>query len=527
MDKIKEKLGPNIKYVFWAAWGILMIASAGIWWVATGSLVADADANTKAIDGAYSTLQQIRGTASTHPNEFSHGKMEERVDEAKNDVFEAWDTQWKYQEKIMVWPTELNRAGTNDFVDAFDDYLPIETTTEFPMPEAEEVDQTLRKRYLEYIERQLPGLAETAGTKWKAGFKSGSSGVSGFGSIGSSSFDFESDDSAVEKLVTRRRDEPLVVWSTGSQAALLDQVFPWRSKEAPSTLEILYSQEDLWVLKNLLEIISTVNGNAKKPFQAIIHEILEIQLGKKVAGRAGAVSRVVSADEGGGDSASGSDAGGISADGAEKETDPADKRYIDTANKPIPASTLRSAMDGKSPENAFMNVAKRLPVKLTLKMDQRKLPKLLSACGNARLMVEIRQVRINTSGSSAASFGSGGGAQSVGGFESGGFGGGFGFGAATSTAPVVSKSSASDYPYDLPIEVYGVIYIYNPPDLDKLGVEAVTTETIMTEKSVGAASDGTTDKPADDAEATPESDEKPTESPAEPASEEPVEAEAS
>ncbi|QDV68590.1 hypothetical protein Poly24_23000 [Rosistilla carotiformis] len=519
MDKLKEKLGPAIKYAFWGVWALVMIVSIAIWWVSTSSLVANAESQKTAINGAYSTLTQIRGTASTHPNPHSHTEMEKRVDILQQDVLAAWERQWEYQEKILVWPTELNKKGTSDFVDAFSKYLPIETTTEFPMPEIDQVDQTLRHRYKLYIEGQLPGLAEVVGAKWTADFKAASNAAGmGMGmGAGGMEMGFQEPmgmggpgEFGVGPAVSKEPDT-LVNWSTASQAMLLEQVFPWRTKEAPSTLDVLYSQEDLWVLKNLLQIVSTVNGNATKPFQATVHEIVEIQLGRAVAGRVGRVSRAAMQMGGdamgmGMDMGMGSEMGmdmgmgmemGMGSEmgmgeGGMEAVDPAENRYVNTAYEPISASELRSAMESPSPENAFLNVAKRLPVKLTLKMDQRKLPQLLTACGNARLMVEVRQVRINTSSTGAASGGMGmemgGMGMEMGGMgmEMGGMGAGFGEMGMTGGG-MPGGNRVDEYPFDLPIEVYGVIYIYNPPDLEKLGVEEVTTETVVNDQSIGEA----------------------------------------
>lgn len=173
---------------------------------------------------------------------------------------------------------------------------------------------------------------------------------------------------------------------------------------------------------------------------------------------------------------------------AAEAVDPAENRYVNNEYEPIAAADLRSAMASSSSENAFLNVAKRLPVKLTVKMDQRKLPQLLTACGNARLMVEVRQVRINVKGGPKGGSAGGMGMEGLGipspassgfgelgsGMEMGGMGSG-------------RIGQAEDYPFDLPIDVYGVIYIYNPPDLEKLGVEEVTAETVIQDQSIGEA----------------------------------------
>src|SRR5690606_28411967 len=165
---------------------------------------------------------------------------------------------------------------------------------------------------------------------------------------------------------------------------------------------------------------------------------------------------------------------------------PGDNRYVDTQGVPLTASQLRTALSSNSPTDAFMAVAKRVPVMMSFKMDQRAVPELLAACGSAPLMVEVRQVRILPPGAAtAAGMGSSlmGGSSMPGydsyssdsmmssgltsGYDSGGGMGSSGAGSGT----------GEQFPFDLTVEVYGIIYIYNPPQADALGIEQVTEDT--------------------------------------------------
>ena len=89
--------------------------------------------------------------------------------------------------------------------------------------------------------------------------------------------------------------------------------------------------------------------------------------------------------------------------------DPANNRYVDATYTPIAAERLRQALTSDSPstEDAFLVVAKRIPVRMGLVMDQRQVHRLIAECGNANLVVEVRQVRINRQ-KSAGGAGSGG-----------------------------------------------------------------------------------------------------------------------
>ena len=135
--------------------------------------------------------------------------------------------------------------------------------------------------------------------------------------------------------------------------------------------------------------------------------------------------------------------------------DPAEGRYVDKAFNPLPAEILRSAAESENPDEAYLAVAKRMPVRMRVRIDQRALNRFLIECGNSDLMLEVKQVRINPPDGSRPSARGG-----RGGPRGGMFRGGEGVGG--------SESGAGEYPWDITAEVYGVIYIFNPPSLKRL-----------------------------------------------------------
>ena len=78
--------------------------------------------------------------------------------------------------------------------------------------------------------------------------------------------------------------------------------------------------------------------------------------------------------------------------GTKVATDPAENGYVNAALEPIPAATLRSALERNVPSNAALAVATRVAVMMSLNMEQRAVRELIAACGNAPLMVEVHQV---------------------------------------------------------------------------------------------------------------------------------------
>ncbi len=516
MGQLKEQLAGVLRYGFWIGAGFVAIVSIAVWYMSTSSLQAEADSQQSKIKSAFTSVTSLQSELSTHPNEKSHEMMRALIETREEEVLEAWTEMYARQRSLLTWPLELQQ----DFVDEFKDLIPIERYVQYPPEEGQEKEAFLLNRYRYYIGLILPEIATIARAKWTAQFDP----------TFSPSLD---DQSGIRNLMAPRinisgtKNEPLVVWSDGSQQQLLMDLFPWRGSR-PSTLQVYYSQENVWILKQILQIIDTVNIDAKEAFEAKIREIKTIKIGRSVNVSPGILKQVSSQTAGMGmdgmgmdDMGMGMDSMGMDSMGMDSMggdmgvmTDPGDNRYVGTDYVPITGSALRSALDSDSPSDVNLAVAKRVPVMMAVRMDQRSVPDLIAACGSAPLMIEVKQVRLLPAGASSAAAGGGDG---MGGMDSmdggGGGGGGFGapsgggFGAGESAgmdsmdggmggmgggAMMTEQGPATENPYDIDVEVYGLIYIYNPPNKAKLGVDQVDQETVV-EGLVGDKPTTTTD----------------------------------
>jgi hypothetical protein len=292
--------------------------------------------------------------------------------------------------------------------------------------------------------------------------------------------------------------------------------FIW--EKAPSTLEVRLGLETLWVHKALLEIVATTNGDA--PLRDIpIQRIESIQIGQEGAQAfLRAENRIVSVGTVmGGMGESGSMPGGSmpgmpgmpgmsggmyspmgmpagpgmeSGGGAATAASLADQekirlisyRYVDQNGKPL-------AHDATPPFKEF----KMMPVYMKLWIDQMKIPDLLVNCANSAMQVEVHRVsfcpgqglKANlTLGGAGGGMGGGmpgmpgmpymPGMESGSGSSSGEMPGGMGpdmYGGAYGGAAGAQQRTAVSH---VPIEVLGVIYIFNPPDKE-LGTGEVAT----------------------------------------------------
>ena len=163
----------------------------------------------------------------------------------------------------MTWPVDELKA---DFVDEFEDVnsdgvrpdLPFEVYVNFDDP-SQEKETTLLTRYQRYIKNVLPDIAKIAKSEWTAEFERSMSmdSMMGMMSGGRRMGRQEVDITGAEK-------GPLVQWGPDSQQTVLKDLFPWRGS-LPTTLEVYYSQENIWILKQLLQIVADINGDATSP----------------------------------------------------------------------------------------------------------------------------------------------------------------------------------------------------------------------------------------------------------------------
>jgi hypothetical protein len=587
MDKLKEQLAVVSKYSFWIMCGGILLVCLGSWWVATAKLAQQQKTQLEAIKTNFTAMESLRGSNPKHPNAATAEGMAQLLRTYSVEVMRGWQLQYDQQATVLVWPASFDDV----FRERVDKLRPIEIVPPPPTPIDKDLPIRERQLYRDFIADEIPTLAKTIGAEWRAvatatagdGFGGSGSGLGGGASgYGSSGFGapgmgpgglgsagpgmMPTDGSNPAAMLD---DKSIVMWNTANQQELLGTHFSFITREEPpSTLDVLYAQEDLWILQNIMDIIRAANRDvdgkdATARHEATVKMIDFVRIGRSAMGLAGRISPVgaaanaggmdggsgmgsmgmgsgdaasmmasgsMGAPEGGGTSTmmpmlggspdsmgSGMGMGGVGA----ISTDPAFGRYVDEKYQPLDPAKLRSALTSKSPADALLAVAKRMPVRMRFTIDQRRLNRLLAECGNSRLPVEVRQVRVNrepaAAGGAGGSYdGMGGGSSSMmsgGGMSMpgmGGFGGSGGMGAMGSPdgGSMMPSGGMSSYPGGMPgmggiggmggpgsasrpvggdnstaavdqnlivVELYGIVYVYNPVNKSQLGLEDTTT----------------------------------------------------
>ena len=498
------------KHLFWGVSGVVVLTISIMWFLAISSLNEERTNNENRIRSKFSNLNQITENQN-HPNGKFDDGMTVIMNTVKNDIHKTWQDKYNVQKQSLNWPVgpgQLDRITAN----YFEPLAPIELRVEMDgvinklnNSVKTEISRIARSKYQDFTAKYLPSLADVVDARWGPEPNANNS----FGGTG-----------AVEDGGDAQAgSEHLVVWKESNQKALTSR-FAWVGT-VPTTLEILYAQEDLWVLNQWLKIIADMNKTADAAYNAKVTDIIGIDLAKngafigptgvdlakesllsggKVAGgesgmggdmdgmggmdgmmsgMGGMMGGGEDGEEGGSGNEGGSETGGGEAGvsgTAESTADPGDLRYVDDTYKPLAISELRAALNVTAESRntrPTLAIAKRYPTRIRLTMDLRFLHQFLAACGNAELSIEVLQVRINApsgmnkgGGDSGAMGGAMGGME--GGMDEGDMGsmggamGGMGGGAVIS-APTMQ--------YHVEVEIYGIVHIYNPVNLAALGID--------------------------------------------------------
>ena len=491
-----EKLKPTIefikKHLFWILCGIAFVATFTTYYIGSRSLRTKQEVAEKKINSSFKKVEGIKSAGDGfHPNSDTHLELIKLTNKARSELEKAWELKEKAQRPLFEWPDEIGPAK-----DQFRDLRPIEKAVPFEKDaDNKKVQERDRGAYQDLVKNALPRLAAQIGEVWLPEMER--VGVD-------------------EARKTRiRRARRVVFWNEENQQYWEDKFTKFTNSYndhrtgIPWTIQVLYAQEDMWILQSILEdIILKTNGTAAANDLAKIKVIDHIFIGRDAQGIVGDVliagqeaDAKGNADSGGGGGAEGTakmlemmkgmGQGGGGGPGVENEpakvegqvgdgtNDPANGRYVDQNLAPVGGKSLREAFTKVTPETAYLAIAKRVPVRIGLQMDERAVWDLLANCANARLPLEVKQVRFHSHepgnrGTLASKFSDGAGRPSGDGESKGadarqgmqqmeemmkkGGGGGAG------ESGKAGKNQAALSGYDIPVEIYGIIYLYNPVD---------------------------------------------------------------
>jgi hypothetical protein len=429
----------------------------------------------------------------------------------------------------MIWPDEVLKNP--EFLQFFEQFSTPEGRDKIPQ---EQVARYLQI-YTREIPKRMPDICSIIGTKWDAELtdktanaKDKKDDKAGGGENGKPS-------AAVAK---DGGDGPIVVlWNGDNQKLWQEKLtrfggFDGNTEAFATAYQVFALQQDLWLLEAMFRVIKQVNGDADANDLAAIREIDHIAFGREARAKVGSLStpdaRLADATFAqGGTSAGGappppgapgapppsapggSPAAGTAGGGATAGTPfdplaatdplaalgPFHGRYVDVNGDPLPVQKVHEVLKPSTttlPEKDLeLVVARRVPVRIALKMQENKIPAFIAACANSPFCFEINQIRLNrhkageqieVNGGVKSTSGSGGGGGSqerdtptvgIGGAAGGGGSAGLDGGG---DEPTKSKPTGSTGPMAaerrtnllVDVEFTGFVKIYNEVDEARL-----------------------------------------------------------
>lgn len=484
MDKVKIVLEVLKKHHFWALVVVVLVVGILFYVSASADLKDQYGKRVQTLKTASNTVSNIIGQPDP-ANEKRIANWKTKREQQEKEVYEAWRKIYDEQKALFTWPTQLGQE--------------FRKVVEEQLGPTEEIPKKYRFTYWNAIGKAVPGLLETVDYRRYVPIEPGEKREAAS----------DETPAAPGQLPgrlpgTAQEDfKPVgtIDWKDDELKKIQDE-FNWPT--TPSSLWVRLRQENYWVYRALLAIISKTNGEAKTHSDAAIKSILVLRIGKAAndyfaTNKSNIVPEIATTTGSGFESRGGSPGqmrnpagltvpGGRPGAGGDEppETDDMllDSRYVDRDMNPLTTEQTKN-----TPPFQEFNM---MPMAMVLVIDQRRIPDLLVELANSTVPVEVTQVRVNPgnvrdTGSGIGGLGGGGlggpspPRPSGGRLEGPGAGGmrmpeglgnygppGGGLGRDLGGGlPGAEESEAS--PYEATVEIRGIVYLYKPPTQAQTG----------------------------------------------------------
>jgi len=452
MDKLNNALELAKKHHFWVLVGAVVVVGIMTWTFAEAENSKYFKRRKTTLDNHFKNMDGICGyrkirkngekeavsKQSQHPNERVIRAIEDDTEKLETDVANAWRTLFNIQKANNRLPDGLTPRFKRAFSQLKHDQKYQGENT---------LPNHLLEEYQSFIGNRFPKLFEQVQVLKSKPKKQES--AAGDSAREPYKPDEEKPSEEEEEM------EGLVQWDESKRQELIDR-FTWRDR--PSTLKVVLAQEDLWVYEALLRVIQNTNEGATDRFNAAVKRIDALDIGPDaVAAWEESEQAILKVPAKGAEmgtstsgtsyTATGSSYGGMALSQGVSEGSAAsiegeelqDGRYVDDKGQPLKA-------DAALPYNQF----KMMPIRMALLIE----------CANSSMPIKVRRFRLNsTGGSEALDLTLAAGAERM-----PSYGGDFRGGRRIQAQKVGEQQrSAIDNSYDVPVEIQGVIYIYNRP----------------------------------------------------------------
>lgn len=460
---------------------------------------------------------------SLHPNSATVEGMEKNIKAGQQEIVTVWKSEFSQQQQFLKWPENVfkqvvdssGNSGTGSSLKKSvrnlgqhfpgHEHFGLSEEGNFVkknpgskelegMAQAERdlyakysVSESELKLIRTYVPFWLPNIASLAEAQWDLPIKHFK----------------QTEAQKVEQMFSSKKK---LVWRKPNQQYWLDRCSQFKGhagndSEFPHISQLVYVQEDMSVLSNVMKAIGETN---KKHPQAI-RVLREVLVGRdaydaKPFSFAGDDFAEYGKNVGSEQDSLGSPGGGLKGGGGEDSTssdpkvkkDPSNQRYVNRSFKKIEADKFRDNVKGRGEastegervsRDTWQIVFRRLPVRVRILIDERHIDEFLTQCANAKMPINVRQFamlpgnqklhQLKESAASGGGSGSSGGGKGGGQLGSIGGSGGSSSGANGKGAVPVGEINAdlNEHPefnshFYVPLEIYGTVRLYNRPNTE-------------------------------------------------------------
>lgn len=526
MDQIKPFIQWCKINIFWIGCFFLAATMIGTWVYSAYDLAGKQAKGQSDIKKQLSALKRVSGTTAepdlgekAHANDSTQEGMNAEINTTIDSIVRAWTKRYKEQKKILTWPEDVLGKETCDFFSKID--VPEKVS------DPGRGFEKYRKAYYDKVPLFMDQICRKVGINWQydkellaqkrkeaeedqetnggygGGFGGGMGGPGGPGFGGGAGGEDET------AYIDEMNKYP-VVWEQENQTLWYRKLTEFSGYDDhrgaslyPTFMQANMLQQDLWLLDAMFNNIKEINGASTSNDTSVIQIVDHIVFGREAINQLGELSEIdgrlgemvvapgiggagvpgdggmmddpgsaYGAAYGGGGYGPGAAFGGQLDAAALAERIAYHNRYVDPNFESIKAADVKAVLGGSTlPEtNLELIVAKRVPFRIAVEMDERKINEFIAICGNSEFMFEINQLRVNRhldfpgaiefNGGSASSSPGGGGKLGQGGLDMPGMGGGGGGSAPSGKLEPTMVESRTDFMVS--VEFYGVVKIYNP-----------------------------------------------------------------
>ena len=423
MDQLKPAIDWCKKNIFWIGCFLLSAAMIGTWVMASSSLEEQQSKRESAINKRLGDLNRVSGVRAeaelpeiAHPNASTQEGMNAEIDKTINSIVSAWRKNYQEQKKIMTWPRDILGKETSDF------FSEIEVPEKVSDPGFDDVS----KAYYDRIPRFMDKICKELGTNWQydkqliARRKREAEEARQYDGLddrrsGRGTRDELDDSTSMLDELNRYA----VIWDRPNQDLWHQKLTIFQgyddhtgAQRYPTFMQANMLQQDLWLLEAVFKNIKKLNGKSISNDTSAIQIIDHVLFGREAINKLGVLSEIDPRLASVGTAAGAAPDVGMEAPMTfvpevlapiPTEADllaarsAYHNRYVDPNFESIAAKQVKAVLGGATlPEtNLELIVAKRVPFRIALEIDERKINEFIAICANSEFVFEVNQLRVN------------------------------------------------------------------------------------------------------------------------------------